>query len=295
VRHAPRPKLSCLTALQPSSAAWKRLSIAQELDDQSDMTLTPASQHWRETASRRYRDLVELPLLLLAVALIPLLLTPLVFQLNDAAERILVAVDWFIWALFAADYLIGLALAPRRWRYIRTKWAGLLLVVLPFLRPLRIVRSARAVRLLRLTRVVAALSRTRQAARRLLVAHQLHYVLLTSLVLVVACATLVYALEADHGGPIDSFPQALWWAITTVTTVGYGDAVPVTAPGRGVAAFLVITGIALFGVVTANLAAFLVKTEPDPAAKADLAHAELLARLDDMTARLAAVEQPNRR
>lgn len=259
------------------------------------MTLTPDSVLWRETASRRYRDLVELPLLVLAAALIPLLLAPVVLQLSDATERILVAIDWFIWALFAADYLIGLSLAPRRWRYIRTEWAGLLLILLPFLRPLRIVRSARAVRLLRLLRVVAALGRTGQAARRLFVAHQLHYVLLTSLVLVVACATLVYALEAEHGGPIDSFPQALWWAITTVTTVGYGDAVPVTAAGRGVAAFLMITGIALFGVVTANLAAFLVKTEPDPAAKADREHAELLARLDDMTARLAAIEQQSRR
>jgi hypothetical protein len=77
---------------------------------------------------------------------------------------------------------------------------GRLLVVLPFLRPLPVVRSARARRLLRLVRVVAALSRAGQGVRRLLVRHKLHYALLGTIVVVFGSATLVYAVEADSGG-----------------------------------------------------------------------------------------------
>lgn len=95
-----------------------------------------------------------------------------------------------------------------------------------------------------------------------------------------AAATLV--VEEDGGGNIDSFGDALWWAITTVTTVGYGDTFPVTPAGRGIAAFLMVAGIALFGVLTANIAAFFIEQEyqGDPVAE----------RLDEVLQRLERLE-----
>jgi voltage-gated potassium channel len=70
---------------------------------------------------------------------------------------------------------------------------------------------------------------------------------------------LVLLFEKDGGGRIDDYGTALWWAMATVTTVGYGDNVPVTAEGRGVAIVLMLVGIAFFSWVTANIAAFLVE------------------------------------
>jgi voltage-gated potassium channel len=261
-----------------------------------DSTVSPprGSSEWREVAFARYRELTQLPMLLLAVALIPLLLAPVLFDLAGSARSTLTTVDWFIWAAFAADYLVGLALAPNRRRYIRTEWPNLLLVVLPFLRPLRVLRSARAGRLLRLGRVVAALSEVGQETRRLLVRHNLHYALLGTLMLVLGCATLMYAVEVDSDGTIKSFPDSLWWAITTIATVGYGDKIPVTPAGRGIAAFLMIVGIALFGVVTANLAAFVlerdVATEPAPDVQR-AGHDELITMLQDIRTRLEVLER----
>lgn len=266
-----------------------------DVDEPGTSPPSRRSVEWRQDAFTRYRSLTELPLLLLAVAIIPLLLAPLVFELSDGTESTLTAIDWFIWAIFAADYVLGLALAPNRRRYVRTEWPNLLLVVLPFLRPLRIIRSTRALRLLRLVRLVSALSRVAQQSRRLLVGHNLHYALLATIVLVLGCASLVYAIETDSGGNIASFADALWWATTTVTTVGYGDRFPVTAAGRGVAAFLMLAGIGLLGVVTANLAAFVLERNA-VAEEAELEeisndNAEILALLREIRARLEVLER----
>jgi voltage-gated potassium channel len=247
-----------------------------------------ATQHRtaRQAALERFERATELPLLILALAMIPLILVPLVVELDGAAEDAVIAADWFIWAAFAFEYVVRLALTDERARFVRHNWPDLLIVVLPFLRPLRIMRSARALRLLRLTRLAAALTVVTREGRRLLTRHKLHYALLTTMVMIVACALLVHAVEEGHGGSIDTVGDSLWWAITTVTTVGYGDTFPVTPAGRGIAALLMATGIALFGVLTANLAALLVdqgSSEPDEDGTS------IDARLDRIEAELAAL------
>jgi len=239
----------------------------------------------RQVALERFERATELPLLILALAMIPLLLAPVVVDLNDTAEATVLALDWFIWAAFAIEYVIRLALTEHRARFIRQQWPDLLIIVLPFLRPLRIMRSARALRLLRLARLAAILTVVSREGRRLLTRHKLHYALLTTGVMIVACALLVHAAEDGQGGSIDSVGDALWWAITTVTTVGYGDTFPVTPAGRGIAAVLMATGIALFGVLTANLAALLVEGGSDP----DDDGTSIAARLDRIEAQLAAL------
>jgi voltage-gated potassium channel len=240
----------------------------------------------RQAALERFERAVELPLLVLALAMIPLLLVPLVVDLGETAEAAIVTADWFIWAAFAFEYVVRLALTEQRSRFVRREWPDLLIIVLPFLRPLRIMRSARALRLLRLAQLAAVLTVVTREGRRLLTRHKLHYALLTTMVMVIGCALIVHAVEDGHGGPIDSTGDALWWSITTVTTVGYGDTFPITPAGRGVAAVLMATGIALFGVLTANLAALLVDqgaSDDDPEGDS------LAARLDRIEAQLAAL------
>ena len=222
-------------------------------------------------------------MLVLAVAMVPLLVLPLLLDLPASVEEALVAADWFIWAVFAVEYLVRLYLTPQRLRFVRRQWPDLLIIVLPFLRPLRLVRSARALRVLRLTRLVAVLARAGRETRRLLVRHRLHYALLATVVIVVGAAAVTLALEDGGDGTIDSFGDSLWWAVTTVTTVGYGDTFPVTPAGRGVAAFLMVSGIALFGVLTANLASFMLERAPG-------GEDDVSAKLDEVLRRLAALE-----
>jgi voltage-gated potassium channel len=108
---------------------------------------------------------------------------------------------------------------------------------------------------------------------------------------------LVLAVDESGDGSIKTFGDALWWALTTVTTVGYGDKFPVTAAGRGIGAALMLARITLFGVLTANLAAFMLERDEDvPSAESEQSDTdlliEILARLDHLGDRLARAENP---
>lgn len=93
--------------------------------------------------------------------------------------------------------------------------------------------------------------------------------------------------EQGSGGPITTFADAVWWALTTITTVGYGDTYPVTALGRGVAVFLMIAGIALFGLLTANVAAFFVEEDAADRTQAELAQInQRIERIEQLLATL---------
>ncbi len=240
----------------------------------------------RHEALERFEGAVELPLLVLALTMVPLILAPFLVDLSSGVESLFTAVEWFIWAVFAFEYVVRLSLTDQRWRFVRREWPDLLIIVLPFLRPLRVVRSARALRLLKLLRLFAFLGEAGQGAKRLFVRHKLHYALLVTGGVVFGAAGLALVVEDGHGGAIDSFGDALWWAATTVTTVGYGDMFPVTPAGRGIAVFLMIMGIALFGVLTANVAAFFLE-DGTPAADQQNDDGE---QLNEIITRLAAME-----
>ncbi len=198
-------------------------------------------------------------MLLLALAMVPLLLVPLMVDLSGSAARTVVALDWIVWSLFAFEFLVRLALSDRRRAFLRSEWPDLLIIILPFFRPLRIVRSAQALRVLRLARLAVVLGELTKNARRLLVRNHLDFALLAIGGFVLAVAAFVLVVDENNGGSINSYSDALWWAATTVTTVGYGDTFPVTAAGRGAAVLLMLAGITIFGVITANLAAFFVE------------------------------------
>ena len=201
----------------------------------------------REAALERIERLTELPLLLLAFVMIPVLIGPMLWELSGRDATLFRVLDGFIWAVFAADYAVKLAVAPDRWGYLKTHWFEAVIVAVPFIRPLRILR------------IFLFGSRALLGTRRLL---NVDFLLVYALGMVVIAATVVTTVERGHDS-IDSFPDALWWSIVTVTTVGYGDMTPVTPAGRAMAVFLMLTGIGLFGGLTANLASVMVRSEDD--------------------------------
>jgi voltage-gated potassium channel len=150
-----------------------------------------------------------------------------------------------IWVLFLTDYAVRFSLSTTRWEFVRRSWIDLAAVLLPFLRPLSP---------LALLGVVHRAGRTR--ARRSAVV----YAGGTTLLLFTVCSLGV--LEAERGQPganIITLGDATWWSAVTVATVGYGDRYPVTLEGRLIALVLMATGVALLGLVIANVAAWFIE------------------------------------
>ncbi|EME19983.1 potassium channel family protein [Rhodococcus qingshengii] len=166
---------------------------------------------------------------------------------------------WAAWVVFAVDYAVRLWLAPARGRWFVRHLLDLAMVVLPMLRPLR---------LLRLVTLLAIVHRSSgQSLRGRVVIYATGA---TALLIGVAALAMLDAERHAQGAAITSYGTALWWAMETVTTVGYGDMAPVTTTGRMIAGALMIGGIALLGIVTATLASWLVErvAEQDEASQA---------------------------
>jgi len=155
---------------------------------------------------------------------------------------------WFIWAVFTLDYLVRLGLARWRWRFVGRHLLDLVVIVLPMFRQLRV---------LRLITVLSVLNRQVRGDFRGRVG--VYVAGATALVSFVAALAVLDAERSSPDASITTFPDAIWWTMTTISTVGYGDRFPVTWQGRLVAVSLMVAGIALLGVVTATIASWFVE------------------------------------
>lgn len=256
----------------------KRLQRARELG---------AYEEWQRRTDK--------PMLIISVLFLLVVLVPVVFASVPLSVRnTLTVVETVLWIVFVVDYLVRFLLAPKRWRFFWTHIPELVVISVPVLRPLR---SLQALRLLRLGGLGTVANRV---ARRSLQGRAVLLVSAVTLILVLTVAGVVLIFE--RGNPhatITSYPDALWWALSTVTTVGYGDIYPVTSGGRLAGLLLMLAGIALAGIITAAVAAWFVQSvvkqadeveNEKNAAEASMQQATVLQRLDALEARLAQVD-----
>jgi voltage-gated potassium channel len=174
------------------------------------------------TRVQRWERRSEFPLLLLAAAFLVAYAWPVLDPRMDPDLRsFLTTLSWTVWVAFAVDFAVRLVLVDDRWHYAKGHWYDVALIALPMLRPLRLLR------LLALARIL------NRSASRSLVGRVSTYVGGAAMMAVALASIAV--LDAEHGAKganIASYGDALWWACTTVTTVGYGDRYPVTTQGR---------------------------------------------------------------
>jgi voltage-gated potassium channel len=168
-------------------------------------------------------------------------------DLSTTAHRACEVVTWVTWVLFVVDYLVRLLQSRDRSRFFTRHLLDLAVVALPLLRPLR---------LLRLVLLLRVLNREASVSLRGRVA--IYVAGGATLLAFVGALAVLDAERHSSQANITDFPTAAWWAVTTMTTVGYGDHFPVTGSGRLAAVGLMIGGIALLGAVTATLASWLV-------------------------------------
>jgi voltage-gated potassium channel len=210
-----------------------------------------------------------------------------VFKLSDATARILIYADYTVCAVFFLDFLYSLYTAPNRMRYL-LRWGWIDLVSsIPVTGPLRWGRAVRVMRILRVmrgvkaARAIAHFLTARRAQSALLAS------ILTSLVLIVMCSIAVLQFEIPAAGNIKGADDAVWWAVSTMTTVGYGDTFPTTPEGRIVAVFLMAAGVGLFGTFSGLVASWFLSPAAD---EAESEREEILAMLRELRADIGRLE-----
>lgn len=195
-------------------------------------------------------------MLALSLLFVPVLLGPLLAELSPEARRGMSITGWSIWGLFVLEYLWLLYLAPDRSDMVKTHKLDLVVVCLPFLRPLRFLRFVR------LASAASGVGRAAVAFRRIGGRPGFQPFYLTVFVTILTGAGFALAFEHEQrGASMQDYGDALWWAIVTCTTVGYGDHFPVTAGGQVVAVTLMVVGIAGISLLTASIAALFVDTD----------------------------------
>lgn len=187
----------------------------------------------------------------------------LVVEFTSGLTPALEAIGTAIWILFVVDFLLKLAVAPRKVRFLRKQWMTALSLLLPALRVLRIVRLARLLRLtraargIRLFRLVSSLNRGLRALRASMGRRGFGYVAALTALVTFAGAAGMYAFEHDQEPGLSSYGASLWWTAMMMTTVG-SDYFPQSPEGRVLCLLLATFAFAVWGYMTATLATFFV-------------------------------------
>lgn len=209
----------------------------------------------RQFSIARFQRLLDISVIVAAVATVPII----VLQTSGQTSPSVVAIDWVLWAVFAVDLVVNIAYGrgPRLHRILDVVIVVTSFPLLPDL--LSATRLTRLMRLFRVIRVVAVIGRALPALRTTVGRTGFLYVAGLALFVVVSGAGILTIVEPETAG----FWSAIWWALVTTTTVGYGDIAPVSLPGRVIAVMLMFSGISLIAVLSASIAAHFVGSDSD--------------------------------
>jgi voltage-gated potassium channel len=193
----------------------------------------------------------EWPLILVAIWL------PIEWFLEvqgQMSREVILQTDWIVWGFFFIETVVTTSLVDNKLRYLRCNWINLFIIIagLPMFWGLTPVAAVlRSLRLVLLFGLIVRFSRT---LRTILARNQLGYTMMIAGVVIMISGFIIAAIEPGINDPGDG----MWWALVTITTVGYGDITPATPEGRAFGALLIITGVILFSLLTASIAAYLI-------------------------------------
>jgi voltage-gated potassium channel len=228
------------------------------------MTMTQDGRERPPSGAPAHGNAYNIFILVLTVASLVVMVL-LWLPLSPATRDLLRAYDNAICVVFLADFGLSLARAPSKRGYFLGErgWLDLLgsIPALPGLERAGVLRLARLSRLARITRLLRGQNKTQLVAD--VVRNRAHYaalvtVLAAFLVMTTASLVVLNAESRSADANITTGGDALWWAVVTITTVGYGDYYPVTPVGRTAAVFVMVMGIGIIGALASILASLLV-------------------------------------
>lgn len=168
------------------------------------------------------------------------------YPVGHGIKYVCVLINYTIWGLFAIDYMVQFKLAPEKKKYFKTHIVELILVAVPFFRPLRALRA-----------LVFTTQASVRSKKSLIQSIPLIMTGAAILMIVIMGAAILDIERSAPGANIHTPMDALWWGLVTITTIGYGDKFPVTTEGRLVAGVMIIFGVAMISTITASFAAWI--------------------------------------
>lgn len=199
--------------------------------------------------AERVEKWLEIPILLAAISVIPTILIQ-ESSLGEPWQTIANVLNWTSWSIFALELVLMLVLVPDRWKWLRTHPLEVLIV---FLSPPVLPGSLHGIRVLRLFRLVRLLP-VGPIARRTFSLEGLRYAAVMAVITILGGGAAFTAVEEGHNPAVTSTWDGVWFALVTITTVGYGDIVPHTDGGRVIASIIMIVGIGFLAILTGAIA-----------------------------------------
>jgi voltage-gated potassium channel len=220
-------------------------------------------------------------ILVLSIVVLAALLIDVVFPLPPEVTRLVQWLDHLACAVFFTDFCVRFNKAPHKLEFMKWGWLDLIASI-PNVEALRIVRLVRIIRVIRMLRAVRVSYRMLTLIVRDRPGGAFSSVMLTVFLLVTFASLGALLLEHGPDSNIQTAEDAIWWSMTTITTVGYGDHFPTTVQGRLLAMGLMLCGVGLFGTLSGLVASWFLG--PKKTNGAELA--EMRQQMIDMNARL---------
>ena len=217
----------------------------------------------RRRLVERIEHLLDAPATFLAVVFVLALAAELVLTAQgEPVPSLLAWTQTTIWIIFGVQFAIGFVVSPERWRYLRRHWITAASLLLPFLRILRILRAAGVLRAFSGVRALTAFNRAARSLANLVAWSRAGYPLALAGVAAVLGSATLFLFESDHPRTqIDTYPEAVWWTLTTLTTVG-ASTEPQSLGGRIVGLLVMVSGLILLGYVAGVVGALLFDRRP---------------------------------
>lgn len=208
----------------------------------------------------------NLIMIFLAVFSVFLLVVDVLFPLSESDKSLVHNLDFFVALSFLAEFAYNLYHTSDRREFLKKYWWELLAAI-PFtnhttqlLRSLKLIRIMPVLEVLRFVRLAVRLKIIIDESRKRTKQAYIIYIMIIIMILVTAAASVFFQFENGVNPNVNNFGDSLWWAIVTLTTIGYGDIYPHTPEGRIVAVFLMLTGIAALGAFVAAIDTYVVKS-----------------------------------
>jgi voltage-gated potassium channel len=224
---------------------------------------------------------VQFLILILSIVVLAALMVDILVPLPREVSRLVEWLDLLACAVFFADFCVRFKRASNKLQFMKWGWLDLLASV-PNIEALRAARLVRIIRVIRMIRAVRISYRLLSQVLRDRPGGAFSSLLFTVFLLVMFSSLGVLMVEQNPGSNIRTAEDAVWWSMTTITTVGYGDHFPATVPGRLLAMGLMLCGVGLFGALSGLVASWFV----GPQKKEGAELTELRQQLAELNGRL---------